>query len=125
VALPRVLEADHEAAPVSGSAPVTAAVVVELEMPAPSADALKQLAAILRGDQDDPLAWLVEDALRTFVWIVRQQAAGRQVIAVPAEARAHLETCPEAPGGTGLVLVDYCPPAARERLAAWIEGDAP
>jgi hypothetical protein len=104
---------------------VTATVIVELEMPQASADTLTTLAAILRGDRDDPLAWLAEDALRTFAWIVRQQAAGRRVIAVPAEAVAHLEACPDAPDGKGSVLVDYCPPDARERLAAWLKEAAP
>jgi hypothetical protein len=81
--------------------------VIELTMPATTVADLQSLAEVLRGDEDDPLATLMQDALRTHLWIVRRQAQGRRVVALSKAVYAHLQTCPDIPDGKADLLPSW------------------
>jgi hypothetical protein len=97
--------------------------LIELTVPAETADAVEQVAGVLRSDEDDPLATLMQDALRTYLWVIRWQAQGRRIVALPEAAYAHLETCPDIPDGKASVLVSYIPDGKDELLPGWLLTD--
>lgn len=65
-------------------------VIVEIEMASSSEEAIRRLADVLRGDSDDPLALMLQDALRTYCWIVREQARGRDILTLSTADRKAL-----------------------------------
>jgi hypothetical protein len=52
------------------------------EVPEVTLEALKELASITDANERDGLAKLVQDALRTYEWIIAQQINGRTVTAL-------------------------------------------
>jgi hypothetical protein len=94
--------------------------VIELTMTATTADDIWALAEVLRGEEDDPRATLMEDALRTYVWVVRRQAQGCRIVALPEAASAHLATSTDIPDGKAEVLVPYIPDGKTDLLPSWL-----
>lgn len=52
------------------------------EVPEGTLEALRELASITDANERDGLAKLVQDALRTYEWIIAQQVRGRTVTAL-------------------------------------------
>jgi hypothetical protein len=96
-------------------------VIIELVTPKQSADALQELAGIVCADAADPLALLLQDALRIHVWVLRQQVHGRRVLSLSEGACTWLESRNDAPDDVAPVLVGYVPEGAEDRLRAWLD----
>jgi hypothetical protein len=95
--------------------------IIELVMPEQSADALQELAGIMHADADDPLGLLVQDALRTYVWVLRQQVRDRRVLSLSATLCAYLKLHENVPDDVAPMLVSYVPEGAEDRLRAWLD----
>jgi hypothetical protein len=93
--------------------------IVELTMDRETAAFLTRLAALLRPEVDDPPAMLVQDALRTYEWIIRQQIDDRLVISISAETKAYLEGV-DGPDDVARALVRLVPADAVEQVRAVI-----
>jgi hypothetical protein len=100
------------------------ACIVELTMDRGTAAFLTRLAALLRPEVDDPPAMLVQDALRTYDWIIHQQLDDRLVISISAETKAYLEGV-DAPDDVALALVRLVPADAIEQVRAAFAGAPP
>jgi hypothetical protein len=98
--------------------------IVELTMDQDTVTFLTQLAALLRPEVDDPTAMLVQDALRTYEWIIRQQLDDRLVISISNETKAYLEKV-DAPDDVALALVRLVPADAVEQVRAALTGAPP
>jgi DNA-binding SARP family transcriptional activator len=81
-----------------------------------TAEALEQLAPLLHPEADDPLALLLQDALRSYVWIIRQQLNERVVASISQKTKAYLETQPDAPDDIAKMLVCYIPAESFEHV---------
>jgi hypothetical protein len=97
--------------------------VVELVVPRLTTEALRALAEIIQPDHPDPLAGLLQDALRTYVWVLRQQAADRAVVSLSLTSVRWLEGRDDAPEDDAPALVQYFTPEAAEALRAWLQED--
>jgi hypothetical protein len=92
---------------------------IEITMPRDAAEFVSRLAPLLHPDDDDPLAKLLQDALRTYLWIVRQQLDDRRVVSISRETKAYLESAQDAPDDAeASVLVAYVPDGAIEQVRA-------
>jgi hypothetical protein len=97
--------------------------VVELVVPRLTSEALRALADIVRPDHPDPLAGLLQDALSTYVWVLRQQAAERAVVSLSLTSVRWLEGRDDAPEDDAPALVQYFTPEAAEPLRVWLQED--
>jgi hypothetical protein len=98
-------------------------VIVEMIVARHVAEALHALAEIIRPDHPDPLAGILQDALRTYVWVLRQQAADRAVVSLSQTSIRWLEGRDDAPEDDAPGLVQYFAPEAAEALRAWLQED--
>jgi hypothetical protein len=98
--------------------------IVELTMDQDTVTFLTQLAALLRPETDDPTAMLVQDALRTYEWIIQQQINDRLVISISHATEAYLERA-DAPDDVAPALVKFVPADAVEQVRAALTATPP
>lgn len=92
---------------------------IEITMPEAAVDFLSRLAALLRPEAEYPQAMFLQDALRTYEWIIRQQLNGRVVVSISRRTKAYLNPLQDAPDDTEAeFLVSFVPEDAREQVHA-------
>ncbi len=90
--------------------------ILELDVSEDTAADLQELAEIVRGDQEDPLALLAQDAFRTYAWVLRQQATERIVVSVSTETMNYLRDLEKVPGGPARTIPQFVPTDFVERV---------
>ncbi len=95
--------------------------VLALEIPDRTRQALERLAEFTGIDDPHRLTTLIQDALRTYEWVIFQQAQGRTVVALEPADLEYLAR-PDAPNGEREYLSAYLLPQKVEQ-ARMLFGD--
>lgn len=96
------------------------AATLKVYLPEDSLEALAEFAQITGAQGDERWAKLVQDAFSLYEWLVRQQAAGRKILALEQYMVEFLEKS-EQVSGKAVALADLIAPGERPRVKAYFQ----